>query len=90
MNIPHIDSSQLVLDDCRRLTGPSLVWDKTGAILDVLIEDMDMEAVLDCWYRHCNRVLAQIKWTDPELDHRRFDSLASDQGRRAGNHSRRH
>jgi UDP-N-acetylmuramyl tripeptide synthase len=74
MNIPHIDSSQLVLDDCRRLTGPSLVWDKTGAILDVLIEDMEMEAVLDCWYRHCNRVLAQIKWTNPELDHRCFEN----------------
>jgi len=74
MDIPHIDSSQLVLDDCRRLTGPSLVWDKTGAILDVLIEDMEMEAVLDCWYRHCNQVLAQIKWTDPELDHRRFEN----------------
>jgi len=74
MEIPHIESSQLILDDCRRLTGPSLVWDKTGAILDVLIDNMDMEAVLDCWYRHCNRVLDQINWPDPELDHRRFEN----------------
>ena len=51
MDIPHPETSQLVMDDCRRLTGPSLVWDKTGAILDVLIDDMEMDAVLDCWYR---------------------------------------
>ena len=43
MEIQFPDSHQLIMDDCRRLTGPSLLWDKTGAILDVLIEDMDMD-----------------------------------------------
>ena len=74
MDIPHPDSSQLIMDDCRRLTGPSLVWDKPGAILDVLIEDMEMDAVLDSWYRHCDQVLAPINWRDPELNHRRFEN----------------
>jgi UDP-N-acetylmuramyl tripeptide synthase len=74
MDIPHIESSQLILDDCRRLTGPSLVWDKTGAILDVLIEDMDMDAVLDCWYRQVNLLLSQIDWPEPELAHRRYEN----------------
>ena len=74
MEIPHPESRQLILDDCRRLTGPSLVWDKPGAILDVLIEDMEMDAVLDCWYRHCDQVLAPINWREPELNHRRFEN----------------
>ena len=74
MDIPHPETSQLVMDDCRRLTGPSLVWDKTGAILDVLIDDMEMDAVLDCWYRHINQLLAPIEWPNPELNHRRFEN----------------
>ena len=48
MDIPNIESSQLIMDDCRRLTGPSLVWDKPGAIIDVLVEDMDMDGVFNC------------------------------------------
>lgn len=74
MEIPHIESSQLVVDDCRRLTGPSLVWDKPGAILDVLIDDMEMEKVLDCWYRQINQLLVDIRWSNPELTHRRFEN----------------
>ena len=74
MEIPHIDSRQLIMDDCRRLTGPSLVWDKPGAILDVLIDDMDMDSVLDCWYRQINQLLAPIGWQAQALTHRRFEN----------------
>jgi UDP-N-acetylmuramyl tripeptide synthase len=74
MDIPNTESSRLVVDDCRRLTGPSLVWDKPGAILDVLVEDMDMDAVLDCWYRHVNQLLEHIDWPNPELTHRRYEN----------------
>ena len=74
MDIPNIESSQLIMDDCRRLTGPSLVWDKPGAILDVLIADIEMDAVLDCWYRHVRQLLGQIGWRDSELAHRRFEN----------------
>ena len=74
MDIPHPDSTQLILDDCRRLTGPSLLWDKPGAILDVLIDGMDMDTILDCWYRHARQLLAQIGWHKPDLSHRRFEN----------------
>ena len=74
MEIPFPDSSRLVVDDCRRLTGASLVWNETGAILDVLIQDMDQDAVLDCWYRQVNSVLAEVNWKNPELTHRRFEN----------------
>ncbi len=74
MEIPQPESSQLIMDDCRRLTGPSLVWDKTGAILDVLVEGMEMDAVLGCWYRHIDRLLGQVDWQNSELTHRRFEN----------------
>jgi len=74
MEIPFPDSSRLVVDGCRRLTGASLVWSETGAILDVLIEDMDQDAVLDSWYRQVNGLLTEVNWNHPELTHRRFEN----------------
>ena len=74
MEIVFPDSERLVVDGCRRLTGPSLVWSKTGAILDVLVEDMNMQQVLDCWYRQLNLVLSQVNWGNPRLTHRRFEN----------------
>lgn len=74
MDIPQLESTELILDDCRRLTGPSLVWDKTAAILDVLIEGRDMDEALECWYRRLNDLLASINWPSPELRHRRFEN----------------
>ena len=74
MEITYPDSERLVVDGCRRLTGPSLVWSETGAILDVLVEDMDMEQVLDCWYRQLDLVLSQVDWVSPKHTHRRFEN----------------
>lgn len=74
MEIPELKSEHLIVDSCRRLTGPSLVWSEPGAILDVLIHDMDMEAVLDCWYREVTQLLADVDWGEPKLTHRRFEN----------------
>jgi len=74
MEIPEIESSRLVLDDCRRLTGPSMIWSKTGAILDILIKDIEMDLVLDCWHRQLQHLLLQIGWQDREIKHRRFEN----------------
>ena len=74
MEIPHPDSERLIIDSCRRLTGPSLVWSETGAILDVLLQDIDRQQVLDCWYRHINALLSQLHWQQPKLTHRHFEN----------------
>lgn len=74
MEIQYPESTRLILDDCRRLTGPSLIWDKSGAIIDVFVEDMDTDVVLDCWYRQINQLIAKIDWPNPELSHRRFEN----------------
>lgn len=74
MEIPELESEHLIVDGCRRLTGPSLVWSDPGAILDVLIYDMDMEAVLNCWYRELEQLLADVDWGEQKLTHRRFEN----------------
>ena len=74
MEIPHPQSTRLILDDCRRLTGPSLVWDKTGAILDVLLEDIEFDVVLDCWYQRLKKLQTELGWQHREATHRRFEN----------------
>ncbi len=74
MEITYPDSDRLVVDGCRRLTGPSLVWSETGAILDVLVDDMEMERVLECWHRQLDLLLSQVNWENPKLTHRRFEN----------------
>ena len=74
MEIPELESEHLIVDGCRRLTGPSLVWSEPGAILDVLIYDMDMEVVLNCWYRELEQLLADVDWGEQKLTHRRFEN----------------
>ena len=74
MDVPELDSKNLIVDSCRRLTGPSLVWSEPGAILDVLVIDMDMERVLECWNRQLRQLLADVDWKQPRLTHRRFEN----------------
>jgi folylpolyglutamate synthase/dihydropteroate synthase len=74
MDIPALESERLTLDSCRRLTGPSLVWSEPGAILDILVVDMDMDRVLDCWYRQLRQLLEDVDWGEPRLTHRRFEN----------------
>ncbi len=74
MDIPYPESKHLIMDDCRRLTGPSLLWDKTGAILDVLVEDIALDAVLDCWYRQLDMILVELNWQQRDIAHRQFEN----------------
>jgi len=74
MDIPELESHQLVVDSCRRLTGPSLVWSETGAILDLLVADMELQRVLDCWHRQLENLLLEIDWVEPRFTHRRFEN----------------
>lgn len=55
---------KLSLDEVRRLTGPNLLSDYTGAIIDVFIEGIGQRAVVDCWRKHLNICQEQIGWTE--------------------------
>ena len=53
---------RLELDDARRLTGPNLLWDQPGAILDVFIDDIDKNTVVDVWHKWLAKLLAEFGW----------------------------
>jgi cyanophycin synthetase len=58
--------------DSRRLTGPSLLLDRPGAILDISLEDFDADRAAPAWRRAAGRLLQAVGWPGQELACRRF------------------
>ncbi|MFC4699532.1 Mur ligase family protein [Glaciecola siphonariae] len=48
------------LDDVRRLTGPNLLMDSAGAIIDVLFDDADPQLVYGQWQHHLRRCVEHL------------------------------
>ncbi len=67
-------SDKLVLDSSRRVTGPGLLWEKPGAILDVFTDHFDKQQVVDVWCEEIQFVLDAIGWTESEIKTRIFDT----------------
>lgn len=53
---------QLQLEEVRRLTGPNILWDHPGALVDVLIDGADKLAVVKTWQRWMEKLLAEFDW----------------------------
>jgi len=53
---------RLELDEARRLTGPNLLWDHPGAILDVFIDDIDKNKVVNVWQKWIATLLTEFGW----------------------------
>jgi cyanophycin synthetase len=53
--------------DARRLTGPSLLANVPGAILDVACTAADADRLIPVWTRHVERMLADLDWTHCEF-----------------------
>jgi UDP-N-acetylmuramyl tripeptide synthase len=53
---------RLELDEARRLTGPNLLWDLPGGILDVFITGIDKKKVVDQWQLWVSKLLADFGW----------------------------
>lgn len=64
---------KLELDDSRRLTGKGLLWDFPGAIMDVLVDGIDKQAVVACWQKHITELLALVGWSDEQTIYRIFE-----------------
>jgi cyanophycin synthetase len=58
--------------DSRRLTGPSLLLDRPGAILDISLEDLAADRAAPAWRRAAHRLLQAVGWPAEELACRRF------------------
>lgn len=71
IRIPQSD--KLVLESSRRVTGPGLLWEKPGAILDVFTDHFDNEQVKQVWFIEIERVLKAIGWNSSQTATRIFD-----------------
>jgi UDP-N-acetylmuramyl tripeptide synthase len=63
--------------DSRRLTGPNLLWDLEGAVLDVALSDEEASPLTEAWVRQAGRILEAVGWGAEELCVRRFAGGAS-------------
>ncbi|MEM5543167.1 Mur ligase family protein [Sulfitobacter sp. AS92] len=61
----------------RRLTGPGLLWEAPGAVIDVLAEDCDSDAVRLLWEKYARRALDAVGWADQTLICRVFQGGVS-------------
>ena len=53
--------------DARRLTGPNLLWDLPGSILDVRCAPEEARQVIDTWSAAVRRMLDAVGWQDESL-----------------------
>ena len=53
--------------DARRLTGPSILFDRHGAILDVACTTAEAARLIPVWKKHVKRMLAETGWADSEF-----------------------
>jgi cyanophycin synthetase len=66
----------LALTDVRRLTGPNLLWDTPGAIIDVEVEG-PLDGALASWQKWSRTLLDEFGWNDEQQNFRLFDGGAS-------------
>ncbi|MEP0204005.1 MAG: Mur ligase family protein [Halioglobus sp.] len=62
LTIPFPVSDELYLEDSRRLTGPGLLWDKPGAIAEVVALNFDLDTVAATWHGWARRLLDAVVW----------------------------
>ena len=53
--------------DARRLTGPSLLFDGPGAILDVRCSQEEAQSLIPVWRKHVGHMLLQLGWEGCEF-----------------------
>ncbi len=63
--------------DSRRLTGPGLLLDRPGAVVDVAIDDAHQDEFIAAWRRHAARMLEAVGWSGEALSVRSFAGGAS-------------
>ncbi|MBA3445880.1 MAG: Mur ligase [Gemmatimonadales bacterium] len=63
--------------DSRRLTGPGLLLDGPGAVLDVSLGGSDAEQLISAWRRAAERLLRDVGWDDERLAVRHFEGGVS-------------
>jgi cyanophycin synthetase len=65
------DPSDPPFEDSRRLTGPNLYFDGTGAVLETMTGRVVDEALIDAWQARIGRARHVLGWTDDRVIVRR-------------------
>ena len=55
--------------DARRITGPGLLWDRPGSIMDVRCSAREAIALTATWDQNIRRMLGAIGWADEDTCH---------------------
>ena len=63
--------------DSRRLTGPNLIMDGAGAVIDMRFGDCDAEAFIGEWQIQAQRMLQAVGWAGEQSHVRRYADGAS-------------
>jgi cyanophycin synthetase len=63
--------------DSRRLTGPNLLLDRAGAVIDVALAPQEAEAAIAAWQEEVRRILEAVGWGGEEIAVRRFPGGAN-------------
>jgi len=58
--------------DSRRLTGPGLLLDRPGAVLELRLGGQDVDRAIAAWESAARRLLRDAGWSDQQLSTRRF------------------
>lgn len=77
LDIHWAQADHIRTDPVRRLTGPGMLWDRTGAVVDIYVENIDPERVLTLWHTHARHVLDALGWQEEKIACRAFDGGAT-------------
>ena len=72
-----VTESPIVLHDSRRLPGPSLLWDRPGAVAEVTCPDHLIEPFVAAWEVEARRMLDGVGWRAEHVVARRYPHGAS-------------
>jgi UDP-N-acetylmuramyl tripeptide synthase len=56
--------------DTRRLTGPNLLWDEPGSILDISCDPDEARAMVPVWESCVGKMLDSVGWENESMTHR--------------------
>lgn len=63
----------LKFEEARRITGPNLLSQQPGALIDVFIDGISHIDVWHCWKQQMSEMLNQLGWSNENLYYRNYD-----------------
>lgn len=63
----------LKFDEARRITGPNLLSQQPGALIEVAIDGISHKDVWQCWQKNMSEILDLLSWQNENLYHRDYE-----------------